>query len=255
MKYHQIRNSITEIILFLGIIFLFSIQSFGQSKFVITKDYDNLNWNEFISKVESNYNVHFFYEQDVIPIFYISIKNESTSLKELLINNLNQFNILVSIDESGNIFLTKENFVRTKLLEDFFPPYEIKKHTIEELKLSDSKTELYLKTTDEYIAQTMVIGSRKAGVNKDMALISGYVKNVKTGESIIGATIMDMDLGTGVATNEKGFFQINITKGKHILTINSVNTVAKSIEIEVLSDGNFDILVEGEIILLDDVGG
>ncbi|HKC69886.1 MAG TPA: carboxypeptidase-like regulatory domain-containing protein, partial [Bacteroidia bacterium] len=48
--------------------------------------------------------------------------------------------------------------------------------------------------------------------------ISGYIKDIKTGEQLIGASIIIKDMpATGVNTNSYGFYSITIPEGRHIL--------------------------------------
>lgn len=253
MNCHRIRNKITEVVFVLGIVLICSIPSFGQSPILINREYDQLFWKDFMEKIELNYNARFFYKPNLIPDFNISIKNDSTPLKEVLLDNLKPFQILISIDDARNIFLSKGIFVETDLLSDFFPSIQFKKDTINSVNAIPIDNDFFLKATDEYIAKTIKIGTREKGMNGKTALISGFIKNAATSEPIIGATILQKDLGTGIATNAEGFFNLNIKKGKHILTVNSVNMVEKRIEVEVLSDGVLDILLDEKIVMLDDV--
>ncbi|MFI5140939.1 MAG: carboxypeptidase-like regulatory domain-containing protein [Bacteroidia bacterium] len=62
----------------------------------------------------------------------------------------------------------------------------------------------------------LVIGFKVSAQNK--YTISGYIKDVKTGEQIIGASLVIKDMpATGVNTNSYGFYSITIPEGKHIL--------------------------------------
>lgn len=48
---------------------------------------------------------------------------------------------------------------------------------------------------------------------------SGYVKDVKNGESLIGATVFKVGAGIGAATNEYGFFSLSLPKGEHVIGV------------------------------------
>src|SRR5579872_1351836 len=45
--------------------------------------------------------------------------------------------------------------------------------------------------------------------------ISGYVKDSKNGEAIIGASVYKLGTTTGVATNAYGFYSLSLPQGKH----------------------------------------
>lgn len=47
--------------------------------------------------------------------------------------------------------------------------------------------------------------------------ISGYIKDAKNGEAIIGATVFKQGSQLGVSTNPYGFFSLTLPKGEHII--------------------------------------
>ncbi|HEX7414129.1 MAG TPA: TonB-dependent receptor, partial [Bacteroidia bacterium] len=59
--------------------------------------------------------------------------------------------------------------------------------------------------------------------------ISGYVKDIKTGEQLIGATLVIKELpATGANTNAYGFYSITIPEGKYTLTAQFTGYQAKA---------------------------
>ena len=251
MKSHQNKNSKMKFVLLSGFILLLIIQSFGQSDIIISETYNNLAWADFVQKIEMKYDVHFFYDEIDIPKFNIAI-TESSSLKKILNENLDAYNIAVSIDRKGNIFLTKGVVLNTSLPSNFFS--QLIKPKQEENAISVDKIDAdFLKTINQYAPKTVVVGTKKDGVNKKNVTLSGYTKNSKTGEIITGSTIMDEGSKIGVAADDTGFFQITLEKGKHILIINGININEKRVPVDLLSNGTIELLLEEKIYLLDDV--
>ena len=240
-----------KFVLLSGFILLFIIQSFGQSDIIISKTYNNLAWADFVQKIEMKYDVHFFYNEIDIPKFNIVI-TESSSLKKILNENLDAYNIAVSIDRKGNIFLTKGVVLNTSLPSNFFS--QLIKPKQEENAISVDKIDAdFLNTINQYAPKTIVVGTKKDGINKKNVTLSGYTKNSKTGEIITGSTIMDEGSKIGVAADDNGFFQITLEKGKHILVINGININEKRVPVDLLSNGTIELLLEEKIYLLDDI--
>ncbi|MCE3229801.1 MAG: TonB-dependent receptor plug [Bacteroidetes bacterium] len=52
--------------------------------------------------------------------------------------------------------------------------------------------------------------------------LSGYVKDVKNGEALIGATISKQGTQLGTSANEYGFFSLTLPKGEHVIVINII---------------------------------
>lgn len=62
--------------------------------------------------------------------------------------------------------------------------------------------------------------------------ISGYVKDAKNGEALIGALVYKKDTQTGVSTNEYGFYSLTLPEGKHTLLISFVGYANIQLDIE-----------------------
>jgi len=248
MAYNLIRTSI--IYLVFGFFISLNSPAFSQQQIQLPESYSNLTWNDFVVKMEQDFSLRFFYLPEDIPKLLISFDSDSISLMQLLNDHFNPHNIFVSIDRTGNVFLIKDIALQTSLPEDFFQ-YLIPEEEEEGSVAGISRD--FLKTTERYIAKTITVGSRKKGVNKSTATISGYATNAKTGEVVISATIFDKSSGKGTVTDVNGFFSMTLNKGEHILTVSSVNIKEEHIKVDLLSDGELNLVLEDKIVLLSDV--
>jgi len=61
--------------------------------------------------------------------------------------------------------------------------------------------------------------------------LSGYVEDINSGESLIGANVIITDLNVGCSTNNYGFFSITIPKGKYNLISSYIGYETKEKEI------------------------
>ena len=215
----------------------------------ISQSYNNLPWSQFVQKIERNYPVHFYYQSSDFPEFRISFDEDSILLKKVLTDHLLQYNVFVACDARGNIFLTKNISISTQLSSRFFKA-SIPEDEAEE---EDKTNANFIQTTKEFIAQTIIVGTKEAGVNKRTATVRGIAVNGMTGQIVEGATIVDLISGKGVVTDEKGSYRITLNKGKHVLKISSVNILEKQIEIDLRSTGTLDLLLDDKIIMLQDV--
>jgi CarboxypepD_reg-like domain/TonB-dependent Receptor Plug Domain len=57
---------------------------------------------------------------------------------------------------------------------------------------------------------------------QDKHTISGYVKDAKNGESLIGVSIYVKEIGTGAVSNDYGFYAITLSKGTYTLIYNYI---------------------------------
>ncbi len=246
----QIRKS-SRLLLLSSLIFL-SSHLLGQSSYILNKSYNNLSWQTFVEKVESNYQVSFFYDQSIIPEITISFNVDTIELIKLLELTFNSGQIKVSIDKSGNIFLSKNIALKTQLPSDYFEALNKK---VEDLKTDTLQVvnDTFLKTLEEYISKKIVVGSKQKGLNQKIAKVSGQARSANNGSPIVGATIMEEKLKHGVSTDNNGHFELDLEIGVHKLIINAVNIKEQIIEVEVLSDGKLDLILEDKVVQLEDV--
>jgi len=62
--------------------------------------------------------------------------------------------------------------------------------------------------------------------------VSGYVKDAKNGEELIGVNVMVEQLKTGVATNTYGYYSLNLPAGKYTVVFSYVGYVTKTLEVD-----------------------
>lgn len=215
----------------------------------IPQSYSNIPWSQFVAKVEQNYPVHFYYNQGDFPEFLVAFDADSINLRKVLTENLLQYNVFVSGDKKGNIFLTKNMSLNTSLPSGFFQTAKSQAERETEVRTENN----FIQTTKEYISETIIVGTKEKGVNKLYATVSGKAINVMSYQPVEGATIIDLISGKGVVTDENGKYQLTLSKGKHVLKISSVNIVEKQIEVNLLSDGSLDLMLDDKIVLLHDV--
>jgi len=119
--FHQNKIPGKGIFNILFLLIILTLQAYSQqNEILITKEYNDMPWNDFVEKIENNFNVRFFYHPDSIPEINVFIKSSPAGLQNVLTENFRPYNINVSIDRIGNIFLTKGQTLVTNLPKDFF---------------------------------------------------------------------------------------------------------------------------------------
>lgn len=84
-------------------------------------------------------------------------------------------------------------------------------------------------------------------------VVSGFVKDLSTGESVIGSTV-SLEGGKGmVATNQYGFYSISAPAGKIVLRLTHVNYQEKQIELTALKDTTLTIELISKAFLTQEV--
>jgi hypothetical protein len=86
--------------------------------------------------------------------------------------------------------------------------------------------------------------SAQTATNKTKYTISGYVKDAKTGEELIGATVIIKELAaTGVSTNAYGFFSITIPEGNYTVSSQFLGYEPKVTLVALTKDTKLDFIL------------
>jgi hypothetical protein len=236
-----------------GVLILLTIQLFGQTEnIIISNKYNGLHWIDFVSKMETEYNIRFYYNPGSIPDLTITVSRENITLRDLLTEILAGYNIYPSFDRSGNIFLTKGSAIITSLSPDFFSPIiTVSPESDTSLESTNRKID-FVATKKEYVARAVTLGNKKAGLNEAKSTITGFVRNIRDSVPLINATLYIEELQKGTTTDESGRFIIELPKGRYTLVISSLESKTEKYKLTILSSDRFDIYLEPNLFLLDE---
>ena len=78
--------------------------------------------------------------------------------------------------------------------------------------------------------------------------LSGYIKDIKNGESLIGAVISKQGTKLGTSANEYGFFSITLPKGEHVIVVSIIGyqTFTFSVDLQKNISKTFELSDEGK---------
>ena len=84
-------------------------------------------------------------------------------------------------------------------------------------------------------------------------VISGHIRDAKSGESLIGVNIYIKELGVGTVTNVYGFYSLSIPKGKYVIGFSYVGYVSLEKELDLLKDTVLNIDLDENIQQLEEL--
>jgi hypothetical protein len=83
--------------------------------------------------------------------------------------------------------------------------------------------------------------------------ISGYIKDARTGEELIGATIYVQELGTGATSNAYGFYSLTLPAGKYTLSYSYIGFVNQQKKITLASAQTINMELPEESVQMQEV--
>ncbi len=97
------------------------------------------------------------------------------------------------------------------------------------------------------------IGRKTNTIQQGASIISGYIRNVRTGEPIVGAAIFSEKPGFATSTDKYGYYSIRLPRGPHIINVQGLGMRDGRYQLILYSDGKLDIDMREQVTTLREV--
>lgn len=230
----------------LSIVFFVSFSAFGQEAVSVTLNASP--FQELVRAIEQQTAYRFFYRPDWTDSVTVTVTAEREPVDKLLNRALEGTNLHYSIIEK-KIYITRERQLLTELPIDFFNQGSGSGNTIAFDFSSYEKLEMERKKAEEKIYS---IGTKTKSMT-GKATLTGYIKDIRSGEALIGATVFAVGTTIGVATDQFGHYSIDLPRGQHQLQLKSVGMKTTLRQIVLYNNGRLDVELEEEVTSLKEV--
>lgn len=238
-------------ILFFGFI-LFSCKAFAQPSKLITGEFTSASFDAFVKEVEEKTPYCFYYDSLVLDSFRVNIQAEALSITEVLTKVFENTSFHYFIDASGNIFITKTTVIHSQLPADFFDRAKQQPDTLQIANTQTIPNDATEKIRSSIENRLYEIGM-KTLPPKSRVTLAGYIRDVRNGEAIAGASVFIDSLSANAMTDGFGYYSITLPPGRHILYINSAGMKATSRQVLLHGDGQLNIELKEYIPSLKEV--
>lgn len=104
-------------------------------------------------------------------------------------------------------------------------------------------------TTENKVYQ---IGNRQ-NAKSGRVYLSGYVRDSRTGEPVVGVTLYDNSSKKHVQSDENGFYRLLLGTGERELEVSGYSYEDSKVHLEVYGDGSLDIIIREKVFSLNEV--
>jgi hypothetical protein len=230
-------------------------QSTGSNQHPIDVDFKAARVSEFVQELEMKAGSKFYYDSTVVDSVRITLKATRKPLTYILENAFKGTDLRFSITDRGEVFLTRDRVIITDLADGFSGKTSAGAAGMKGIVgLPDYFTDASDKATPKATIENKVyqIGAR-SNATTGMVTIAGYLRDIKTGEPVVGASIYDVDSRTGVASDKFGFYSLSLPRGKHTLLIKAANIRDTRRQVFLSGDGKLNIDLQDEVFSLKEV--
>ncbi len=200
------------------------------SEIILTGKFSHVPMASFLSSLESQYPVKFYFKGEWFENETVNISFENNTLEEVLLSALNgkpyTYRIL-----GGNqvVFLPRD-----------------------EVAVMVGQIQNY-STNEASNEQFTLVGNREEAGKHKTAAVSGLITDGKTGEPIIGATIQPENIAQGAVTNAEGFYRLILTPGMYTLIVSSVGFEKAQYNVKIISNGELNIELFDKSVAIEDI--
>jgi hypothetical protein len=153
-----------------------------------------------------------------------------------------------------NVFLTKGRILRPHLITGFFgtsPADAQAKPAEDQTAFTDEKEKAVPEATTEN--KVYEIGLRTNNIKPGNATLAGYLRDIKSGEPVVGASIYSEDTKSGITSDQFGYYSITLPRGRRTLAIKGLGLKDTWRKIILYSDGKLNIELQERVTSLKEV--
>ena len=231
------------------LLFLYSGNSYSQTS-RINATFTNSTLADFLKTLRQQTDHRLYYDLNQLDTIRITHTFSDQPIEDVLTIAFKETSIVFSIDREKNIFITREQQVKVSLPKDFLPvPGIVKTPAPITADEPDEPDNQKLSMLDNKL---YVIGDKNLPPSQKIT-VAGYVRELKSGEPVIGASVYVENSGIGVSTDQYGFYSLSLSRGRHILNIQGIGLRDARRQIQLYSDGRMNIDMETHVLSLKNV--
>jgi len=219
----------------------------------ITARFDSLPAPKFLNAVEKIVSYRFYYDNKQLDSVIINLDADDLPVRELLEQAFKSTDIRFSIDSTGkNIFISKKFAIVTKL------PTNIFNSETRPGEVTDAHTEIPVPFETEAENDVASVPGklyeigRRTGQNRGQAVITGYVRNSKTGEPLPNITVFTDSL-RATTTDAYGYYSLTVPSGNQVLNLQAIGMEDLKLRLLVYGDGHLDADMNEQVKTLKEV--
>lgn len=238
----------------LVLLFVTVMQASAQEKeLLFTGSFENSTVPRFLRTLEATSSYYFYYDSLQLDSFRITLSIQNQPLQPVLEAAFKNTDIRFAVDAQDHVFISRQLQMLTTLPAGFGDekPALAKSNNVKErLTMGDEKRKA-LKTGSEN--KLYEIGAKTDGKGGGKAILTGYVRNAKSGEPVVGASVSAEGFPAGVITDQYGYYSITVPPGSRILNVQGLGMKDARYQLLVHADGTLDIEQAERVVSLKEV--
>ncbi len=239
-------------LVFFLLIFVKSAWSQQTAK-TLSVNFHEANIEQFVAELELKSGYHLYYNPAQFDSLKVTLEAANVPLQNILDRSFRNTNFHYTITDQ-QVFLTKGREIQTTLAAGFFKGKagDVPQETTPIIDYANDQDKKIPEATTEN--KLYEIGIKTNEIKPGTATLAGYVKDIKSGEAVIGASIKVVDSKIGIATDQFGYYSITLPRGRQTLSIRGLGMRDTRRQIMLYNNGKLNIEMQEQITSLKEVG-
>ena len=216
----------------------------------ITGRFNNIDASSFFRQIESTSPYYFYYDAAQLKDVRVQLSVNDQPLQKVLEQAFAGTDIKFAVDAQNRVFISRKIAVSTTLPSGYFS------NTVGEVE----EQKIALQTAGERPVnkvssevKTYEIGVKTNQSADKNIIITGYVRNERSGEPVINAVVFADQLNIGVQTDQYGYYRLNLPPGNYTINVQGIGMKDSKYNVVVYGPGQMDIDLKEQVNVLKTV--
>ncbi len=237
------------IIIFFAV--LISAPAVSQRKPLLNGDFTDTRFEDFIRNIEDQSGYRVYYNPAWLDTIKVNAAFRNKQIEEVLSQVLAGTEFKWTVSSGKEVFITRQREILAELPPGFFPEEEVAgaRQAVEFDFSEYEKREKRKRIAEDRL---YTIGPKTANLD-GTATIIGTLRDIASGEPLIGASVYIEKPLIGASTDQFGHYSLTIPKGRHSLIVKSIGMKSTTRQVMLYGNGRLDIELDEEITPLKEV--
>ncbi|MBB4602337.1 hypothetical protein HNQ93_003095 [Hymenobacter luteus] len=228
-----------------------------QPEKTVSGAFNRVPFEQFAAQLEAQTDYRFYFDPAAVDSLFITLQVQDAPVRSVLERALPNTAFYFAIDDERRVIITTGAPLETTLPPGFLHP-GVGTTPATALNPADEAPPASAPGRSRYVREAEYrvheIGTGSAGsAGSGKATLAGHVRELKSGEPVIGATVFVEALAAGATTDQFGYYSLTLPVGRHDLRIRGIGLKNTRRQIVLRSDGKLEIEVEEDITPLKEV--
>lgn len=214
---------------------------------MVSGSYTDISIRSFLELLEKQSGYRFYYDQNKLDTSKITVILNKVPLDKSLQEGLKNTALSYSIDSRGYVYISRGQRVQTSLPDWFYSGGAVTNASaipvVDDISRSIARDPETLH----------LIGTENGHPAEINYVVRGYVRDVRNGEPVVGASLQVEGKNINTVTDKFGLFTIMLPKDTSILNVQTIGMDDVQLKLLVRSDGILNVNMQPHIMTLKNV--